>query len=52
MANHRVFVDGVARGTGGEAFRHRCGLHAVRLGSAGRLQWVQIPCGATLRVGR
>jgi serine/threonine-protein kinase len=52
MANHRVFVDGVARGTGGEAFRLRCGLHAVRLGSAGRLQWVQIPCGATLRVGR
>jgi serine/threonine-protein kinase len=51
MANHRVFVDGVVRGTGGQTFRLACGPHAVRLGSAGRLQWVEIPCGATLRVG-
>ena len=52
MANHRVFVDGLARGTGGDVLQLRCGPHAVRLGSAGRLQWVAIPCGATVRVER
>jgi serine/threonine-protein kinase len=52
MANHRVFVDGVVRGTGGQTFRLSCGPHAVRLGSAGRLQWVDVPCGAALHLER
>jgi hypothetical protein len=52
MANHRVFVDGFARGTGGVVLRLRCGRHDVRLGSAGRLQGVDVPCGGRIRVER
>lgn len=50
--NHRVFVDGLARGSGGDAIAVACGTHAVRLGSAGRLQWIQVPCGGRVRVER
>jgi serine/threonine-protein kinase len=52
MANHRVFVDGVARGSGGQAVRIECGRHGVRLGSAGRFQWVDVPCGGQVRIDR
>lgn len=52
MANHRVFVDGLTRGTGGDVLRLRCGHHDVRLGSAGRLQGVDVPCGGRVRVER
>ena len=52
MAEHRVFVDGMARGAGGVVLRLTCGRHAVRLGSQGRLQWVDVPCGGTVRVDR
>jgi serine/threonine protein kinase len=52
MAEHRVFVDGLARGSGGVALRLSCGRHLVRLGSQGRLQWIDVPCGGTVRVDR
>jgi serine/threonine protein kinase len=50
MANHRVFVDGVVRGVGGDQLEVRCGARLVRLGSAGRFQWVQVPCGGRVSV--
>jgi serine/threonine-protein kinase len=50
MANHRVFVDGVVRGVGGRLLEVRCGAHLVRLGSEGRFQWVQVPCGGRVSV--
>jgi hypothetical protein len=52
MANHRVFVDGFARGTGGDVLRLRCGRHDVRLGSVGRMQFVDVPCGGRVRIER
>jgi serine/threonine protein kinase len=52
MWNHRVFVDGFVRGAGGDSIRVRCGRHTVRLGSAGRTQSVDVPCGGQVMVGR
>ncbi|HEY8087465.1 MAG TPA: hypothetical protein VIF09_06460, partial [Polyangiaceae bacterium] len=51
MANHRVFVDGLVRGAGGDLIRVRCGRHLVRVGSAGRVQWVDVPCAGSVAVG-
>jgi hypothetical protein len=48
--NHRVFVDGLARGVGGDLIRVPCGRHAVRLGSTGRTLSVDVPCGGTVTV--
>ncbi|MGH7295088.1 MAG: hypothetical protein ACRELB_09150, partial [Polyangiaceae bacterium] len=50
MANHRVFVDGIARGVGGALLRVACGIREVRLGSAGRLQWIRVPCEGRVSV--
>jgi serine/threonine-protein kinase len=50
--NHRVFVDGFTRGAGGDVIRIPCGRHSVRLGSAGRLQTVDVPCGGRIVVNR
>jgi serine/threonine protein kinase len=52
MVEHRVFVDGLARGSGGVVLRLSCGRHGVRLGSQGRLQWIDVPCGGSVRVDR
>ena len=52
MWNHRIFIDGVARGVGGDSIRVHCGKHAIKLGSAGRVQSVDVPCGGTLFVER
>jgi serine/threonine protein kinase len=43
--SHRVYVDGRVVGASGEAFEVRCGPHQVRVGSAGLVQPVQVPCG-------
>jgi serine/threonine-protein kinase len=50
--NHRVFVDGFARGVGGDLIRVPCGRHAVRLGSYGHTLSVDVPCGGTVTVDR
>ena len=49
---HRVFVDGRVAGSGGAPLVVRCGSHDVRVGSAGRLRKVEIPCGGELEVSR
>jgi hypothetical protein len=50
--NHRVFVDGQARGAGGDIIRLPCGKHSVRLGSTGRVQSIEVPCGGTVAIDR
>jgi serine/threonine protein kinase len=52
LSNHRVFVDGLARGVGGDLIRVPCGRHAIRLGSTGRTLSVDVPCGGTVTVDR
>jgi len=52
MANHRIFVDGFVRGTGGDVLTLRCGRREVQLGSTGRVQWVNVPCGGRIKVER
>ncbi len=49
---HRVFVDGRFAGGGGTPLTVRCGRHDVRVGSAGRLRTVEIPCGGEVEVTR
>jgi serine/threonine-protein kinase len=52
MVGHRVFVDGVVRGVGGDRIRVRCGGHVVRLGSSGRFQSIDVPCRGIVAVER
>jgi hypothetical protein len=49
---HRIFVDGRFAGEGGAPLVVRCGRHDVRVGSAGRLRSVDVPCGGDLSVAR
>jgi len=51
-AGHRVFVDGRFAGSGGAALVVRCGTHEVRVGSAGRLRRVDVPCDGAVEVAR
>jgi serine/threonine protein kinase len=47
-AGHRVFVDGHVVGDGSQPATVRCGPHDVKIGSAGTVQHVVVPCGDTL----
>jgi len=49
-AGHRIFVDGHVVGDGADPAIVRCGAHDVRIGSAGTLQHVDVPCGGALDV--
>jgi len=49
---HRVFVDGRFAGGGGAPLTVRCGKHDVRVGSAGRLRSVDVPCSGDVDVTR
>jgi hypothetical protein len=51
-AGHRIFVDGRVVGEGTAAIRLPCGTHQVRIGSAGRLQSIDVPCGQSIAVNR
>lgn len=42
---HRVFVDGYIGGFAPQPIKLKCGKHSVRVGSAGKLQFVDVPCG-------
>jgi eukaryotic-like serine/threonine-protein kinase len=46
----RIFVDGAVVGQGQGPFRVRCGVRNVRVGSAGDLRSVDVPCGGTVEV--
>jgi serine/threonine-protein kinase len=47
---HRVFVDGKFAGGSGTALLLNCGKRAVKVGSAGKKQDVEIPCGGVTKV--
>jgi hypothetical protein len=47
-AGHRIFIDGHVAGDGKQVLRVACGPHAVKIGSAGKVQQVDVPCGSTL----
>ena len=47
---HRIWVDGRVVGQTPGVFAVPCGRHAVRLGSGGSLQAVEIPCGGQVKV--
>ena len=49
--SHRVFLDGqYAAPSSGVTLRVRCGRHAIRIGSAGSLQSIDVPCGGAVTV--
>jgi hypothetical protein len=47
---HRLIVDGRSVGDGPGPYRVRCGAHTVQIGSHGKEQSVDVPCGGKLRV--
>jgi serine/threonine protein kinase len=51
-AGNRLFIDGRAVGNGGVPYVVTCGRHEVRVGSAGALHDVDVPCGGDVRVRR
>ncbi|GAC1542096.1 MAG: hypothetical protein NVS3B10_06560 [Polyangiales bacterium] len=44
-AGHRVFVDGRVVGEGPGPLEVPCGRHAVKVGSGGKTQSLDLPCG-------
>ena len=47
---HRLFVDGLVVGQTPAQVLVTCGTHVIKVGSAGREQSLDVPCGATLTV--
>jgi hypothetical protein len=47
---HRIFVDGRTMGQTPQSVPVRCGKASVKIGSAGHLRVVDIPCGKALAV--
>jgi hypothetical protein len=48
--NHRIYVDGRVLGQTPETVRVKCGSHVVKLGSSGREQTIDVPCGGEIAV--
>lgn len=46
----RIFVDHRARGQTPDSVTVKCGRHSIRLGSTGRPQMVDVPCGGEVTV--
>jgi serine/threonine-protein kinase len=51
-AGHRIYVDGRVVGEGTAPLRVKCAQHSVRIGSAGRTQYVDVPCGQAIALQR
>lgn len=51
-AGHRVFVDGRVACAGAARCEVRCGRRIVRIGSQGRAQSVEVPCGGEIAIER
>ena len=51
-AGHRIFLDGRFAGPAGAPLTVRCGWHDIRLGSAGSLRHVEVPCGGSCTIAR
>jgi hypothetical protein len=50
VAGHRIYVDDRVAGNTPDPIEVRCGHHTVRVGSAGTVREVVIPCGGSLLV--
>ena len=46
--NRRIFDDEKVVGQTPESVTEKCGTHAVKLGSAGKTQTLEIPCGGAI----
>jgi hypothetical protein len=46
--NRRIFVDEKVVGQTPESVTVKCGTHAVKLGSSGKTQTIDIPCGGEI----
>lgn len=49
-AGHRVFVDGRVAGDGSKPLHVKRGKHAIKIGSSGKTQSIDVPCGDTLHL--
>lgn len=49
---HRVYLDGRLLQSGVQPTRVTCGAHRVRIGSHGRTQRVEVPCGGDVEVAK
>jgi len=47
---HRVWIDGKLVGESPKSFEVTCGLHVIRIGSAGQPQMTDVPCGGEVEV--
>jgi serine/threonine-protein kinase len=47
-AGHRVFVDGRVASDGAKPIDVACGHHSVRVGSHGKAQSIDVPCGGAI----
>ena len=51
LAGRRIYVDERVLGQTPESVTVKCGAHIVRLGSAGKPQKIDVPCGGAIVVG-
>jgi hypothetical protein len=49
-SGHRIFVDGRVAGETPGTIRVPCGPRAVKIGSGGKVQTVDVPCGARVEL--
>jgi serine/threonine-protein kinase len=49
--NRRIFIDDKTVGQTPESITIKCGEHSIRLGSAGKPQTIDVPCGGEVSVG-
>ena len=47
---HRVWIDGKMIGETPQSVEVTCGLHVIRVGSAGQPQMTDVPCGGQVEV--
>jgi serine/threonine-protein kinase len=50
IAGRRIFVDDRTLGQTPETVTVKCGPHVVKLGSAGKTQNIDVPCGGEVTV--
>jgi serine/threonine-protein kinase len=49
--NRRIFFDEKVVGQTPETVTVKCGSHVVKLGSSGKPQTIDLPCGAEITIG-
>jgi hypothetical protein len=49
-SGRRIFVDGKVAAQTPETLHLKCGTHVVKVGSAGKEQSIDVPCGGEISV--